>query len=255
MKCVAIVQARLASSRLPGKMLETVAGRPLVHWVLERAARAVRLDEVCLATSAGPADDRLAEAAARLGVPVVRGSLDDVLDRYRQAAVAREADVVVRLTGDCPFADPGVIDACVAAFLGQACDYLSNAYPTATFPDGLDVEVFGRETLLRAHREARLPSEREHVTPYVWKHPDRFRLASLAAGQDLSHHRWTVDEPRDLAMVRRVAAHFAARGTAFTWRDVLELVTRQPEIARLNADISRNEGYAKSVAADRPERT
>lgn len=250
MNTVAIVQARTGSTRLPSKVLAEVCGKPLIQRVLERTRQAALLDDVCLATTLSPADDPLAGLAQGLGFAVFRGHEQDVLDRYYQAALGLKAETVVRITGDCPFVDPGLIDACVRARQEAGCDYLSNAYPDASYPDGLDVEVFTFAALERAWREAALPSEREHVCPYIWKNPGKFRLAGLKHGQDLSHLRWTVDEPRDLEFARALYALLPEPDGRFGLRELLALLEASPDLARLNSGIRRNEGYLASFAAD-----
>lgn len=247
MKIVTLVQARLGSTRLPGKVLAPIAGRPMIGHVLRRAAQGAVQDTV-LATSAEPGDDALAAAVAAMGFAVRRGSLEDVLDRYYRAARDLHADVVVRVTGDCPLVDPEVLDLCLETFAAGGYDYVSNAYPAPSYPDGLDVEVVSFPALERAWREARKPSEREHVTPYVWNHPELFRLGRRAHATDLSHLRWTVDEERDLAFMREVFARIDP--DAARLRDVLALLEREPELARINSGIGRNEGYRKSLRQD-----
>lgn len=244
-----VVQARVSSTRLPGKVLAPILGEPMLARQLERVKRARRLDEVAVATSTDASDDPLEAVCERAGVACFRGSLDDVLDRFRAAAEHFGATHVVRLTGDCPLTDPAVVDATVAAHVEGGFDYTSNVDPP-TFPDGLDVEVLTARTLETAWREARLPSEREHVTPYVRTHGDRFRLGCVSNGEDLSALRWTVDEPRDLAFVTAVYEALYPADPAFGMADVLALLARRPELAELNAHIERNEGMKPSLAAD-----
>jgi glutamate-1-semialdehyde 2,1-aminomutase len=250
MTTVAVIQARMGSTRLPGKVLEDVGGRPLLARVVERARRARRLDAVMVATTTAAADDAVAAWCAGAGVPCFRGSEEDVLDRYVGAAREADADVVVRLTADCPLLDPAVVDEVVAAYHSEPCDYATNVLEP-TYPDGLDTEVFSRAALERAAAEARLPSEREHVTPYIRNHPAQFRLRSVRGECDLSALRWTVDDPRDLELVRAV---YARLGDAeFGMSDVLALLDEQPELGAVNAGIERNEGYRRSVEMDASE--
>lgn len=236
----------MASTRLPGKVLSPVVGRPMLCRVVERARRARRLDEVVVATSDQPPDDAVARLCQSWGVPCVRGSERDVLDRYVQAAAERDADVVVRITADCPLLDPEVVDEVVSAF-DEGVDYVSNIDPP-TFPDGLDVEVASVAALRRAHREATLPSEREHVTLHIRNHPERYRTRNVAAAVDRSHLRWTVDEPQDLRFARAVYARLGDRN--FVTRDVLRLLDEHPELASVNAHIERNEGLRRSLGAE-----
>ena len=183
-----------------------------------------------------------------MGFSVFRGSLSDVLDRYRQAAVVHKADVIVRVTGDCPLVDPEVIDRCLAAFAQGAFDYVSNAYPTASYPDGLDTEVFSRQALERAWVEAAKPSEREHVTPYLWNHPQRFRLGAVACQEDLSGLRLTVDEPADMDFMRELLAGLDPLAARLP--DILGLLRSRPDMLSINAGIQRNEGYRQSLRED-----
>jgi glutamate-1-semialdehyde 2,1-aminomutase/spore coat polysaccharide biosynthesis protein SpsF len=246
----AIVQARMGSSRLPGKTLMDVAGRPLLGHLVDRARRIPGLERVIIATTERPADRAIITFAEAEGLPVYAGSEDDVLDRFHQAASRFGVSVVVRVTPDCPLLDPAVAGLVLQRFLDArgTLDYASNTQPP-TFPDGQDTEVFSADALARAWREARLPSEREHVTPYIWKQPDRFRLANVRHAQDLSAQRWTVDEAADLGFVRAVYARLGA-GRLFGMEDVLALLRREPALRDINGSLTRNQGYAKSLRAD-----
>jgi spore coat polysaccharide biosynthesis protein SpsF len=229
-----VVQARMGSTRFPGKVLADVAGAPLLARLLERLAL-VPGTTLAVATSTEPADDPIAALAAEHGVPCVRGPLDDVLARYVLAARELDLDPVVRITADCPLADPGLIAELLEAY--RAADppaaYVSNVHPP-TFPDGLDVEVVARAALERAGRESRDPAEREHVTPYLARHPDRFRHVSVEAADDRSGERWTVDYPDDLDLVRAVYAELYPRhGPAFGRREVAALLDARPDLAAL----------------------
>jgi spore coat polysaccharide biosynthesis protein SpsF len=226
-RVVAVIQARSGSSRLPRKVFADIGGDTMLGRTVRRTARATTIQEVTIATTDRPDDVAVVAEAERLGVRVARGSEDDVLDRYRQAARAFDADAVVRITSDCPLMDPAVIDRVVGEFLGHAgVDYCSNVL-RRTFPRGLDVEVIRRQALERAAADARLLHQREHVTPYV-------RSVSLA--EDFSACRWTVDEPDDLAFVREVY-HRLAPDDQFGWREVIALLSAQPYMARINAHV------------------
>lgn len=253
MNVVAIIQARTDSTRLPGKVLKEICGRPVILRMLERVRRCKLLKGVVLATSVEPADDALATLVRESGTPVFRGSASDVLDRCWQAARSAQAEVVVRLTGDCPLHDPGLIDEAVGAFLARRdeWDYLSNTLKP-TYPDGLDVEVFSFEALERAAREAKTPFEREHVTPYIhglWEGTrSPFRVGHHTGQADFSHLRWTVDEPEDLDLVRRIFAALLPEKPEFTWLDVVALQTRDPTLLGLNRHYRRNEGAERDWA-------
>lgn len=245
---VAIIQARMSSTRLPAKVAADLGGKPLLQRVVERARRAATLELVAVATTVNPADDRVAKLCEDVRIPFFRGSENDVLDRYYRAAARFSADVIVRLTADCPLLDPEVIDRVIRAFLSGGCDYASNTIEP-TYPDGLDTEVVSRAALERAWREARLASEREHVTPYIWKNPGLFRLCAVKGEDNLSGLRWTVDEPQDLDLVRRIYQDLSAVPD-FRMNDVLAAFRRHPEWRDVNAGFGRNEGYEKSLRED-----
>ncbi len=196
MKTVAIIQARMGSTRLPNKVLAEIAGRPMLWHVADRARRARSLDGVVVATSDSPADIAIVNFCVQNGVQCFRGSHDDVLDRYYQASKLFKADVIVRLTADCPLLDSRVVEKVIEEFFADNYDYVSNTLEP-TFPAGLYTEVLRQEALEQAWRDARLKSEREHVTPYIWKRPLLFRLGIVKHGHDLSRLRWTVDEAED----------------------------------------------------------
>jgi glutamate-1-semialdehyde aminotransferase/spore coat polysaccharide biosynthesis protein SpsF (cytidylyltransferase family) len=245
-RVVALIQARVGSTRLPGKVLSPVLGRPLLAHQIERVKRARAVDRIVVATSSTTPDAAVFELAARAGVAAFAGSETDVLDRMYRAAAAHGATTVVRLTGDCPLLDPTLIDRCVHHLIEQRhrLDYVST---DGDYPDGLDVEAFSMDALLRAWTEAQLPYEREHVTPYIWQ-SGRFRVERLSAGRDLSFHRWTVDDPRDLAFVTAVFDALLPRhGYDFTTDDVLELLQDRPLMSDINRGITRNEGFLKSL--------
>jgi spore coat polysaccharide biosynthesis protein SpsF len=239
MKVIAIIQARMGSTRLPGKVLMNLAGEPVLVRVIERARRATLLDDVVVATTTQPADDAIVQLCAERNYPCFRGSEDDVLDRYYQAARQYEADVVVRITSDCPLIEPQVIDQGLQEFFEHQADYASNGMSTRTFPRGLDVEVMTFAALERAWQEDTNPAWREHVTPYIYRHPELFRLHALANPVDLSHMRWTVDTPEDLAFVRHIYDHFG--NDAFSWQDVLALLEQHPEWLEINRHVEQKQ--------------
>ena len=236
----------MGSTRLPGKALADLAGKPVLWHVAQRVRRARTVDEVVVATSTSSSDDPLVEFCTRTGIPCFRGSEKDVLDRVYQAASEHRADVVVRMTGDCPLIDPDVIDRVQEAYAGGDYDYVSNVIHY-TYPDGLDVEAIGMTALARAWREAVKPSEREHVTTYV-RFSDQFRTLNLAHEPDLSPlgHRWSIDEPGDLDLVRRIYAELADK-PEFGMYDVLDLLARKPGLRDCQENRSTNEGYYKSL--------
>lgn len=219
----AILQARMSSSRLPGKVLRPLLGQPMILRQVERLRRCRELDRIVVATSRDPSDDILAETLVQAGLETVRGPLDDVLGRFVLAADQLELQGdIVRLTADCPLADPGVIDACIALRREGGFDYASNGQ-VRTYPRGLDVEVFTAGALRRAGAEATSPYDREHVTPWIYGPGTPFRLGSLVRSPDLSAFRWTVDLPADFDFVERVYAALYPANPAFTSDDVLAL--------------------------------
>ena len=246
---LAILQARMSSSRLAGKVLLKVCGKPLLQHQIERVQRSTAIGGLVVATSTDASDDAIESLCRALGVAAYRGSLDDVLDRFVQAARIRRPDWVVRLTGDCPLADPAIIDRVIRAALAGGCDYVSSALQP-TFPDGLDAECLRMACLEQAWSEACLPSDREHVTSFVHRQPGRFRLAEIRNGHDLSHLRWTVDEPRDFVFVSQIFERLYPSNPAFSMEDVLRLLDAEPALALLNGGIARNEGYFKSLRKD-----
>jgi len=216
---VAVLQARMSSSRLPGKVMKPILGMPMVGRQIERLRRARGLDRLVLATSDQDDDTPLADYAASLGVPVHRGSLNDVLDRFHGAAQAYRASHVVRLTADCPLADWTVIDDCVARHLETGADCTSNV-KVRSYPDGLDVEVVCFSALDAAWREAEPGPDREHVTPFIYQRPDRFRLEHLVQEPNLEHVRWTVDTPEDFAFVTEAYEALYPLNPAFSTADI-----------------------------------
>ena len=247
MKIFAIIQARMGSTRLPGKVMADIAGEPMLQRVMQRVGHATKLDGIIVATSSNPEDDPVAELCGKLTINCVRGSESDVLDRYYQAAKQHQLNCIVRLTADCPLADSHVIDRVIAAYQVGEHDYVSNIDPP-TFPDGLDTEVFSFYALERAWRDASLRSEREHVTLYIRNHPELFRLANVVSERELSDLRWVVDEVRDLAFVREVYRKLG--NASFLTDDILRLLQQEPDLKAINSNIMRNEGLLKSLAQD-----
>lgn len=239
MKVVAIVQARMGSTRFPNKVMRHILGRPMIEVLLHRLAQSKRINQIVLATSDHGRNQPLALHVQKLGFSVYQGSEDDVLDRYYQAAKLHHADVVIRVTGDCPLIDPGLVDELIDEFDKSGADYLSNTL-VPTYPDGLDTEVFRFAALEKAATEATLPFDREHVTPYL-KKAKGFLAVNHKNCEDSSDERWTVDEPEDFEVVSCVFKYFSPRQD-FNWREVLALSKQQPEIFQGNRHLLRNEG-------------
>lgn len=242
-RVIAVIQGRMSSSRLPGKILMDIAGQPMLWHVVERVLMAETIDEVLVATTNDPSDDPAAEFCQQNGIPVYRGSLYDVLDRFYQAARTYQADVVVRVTADCPLIDPLVIDRTVNELLESGADFCANRLPPPwkrTYPIGLDTEVCTFAALERAWREASQPHEREHVMPYLYDLPGRFIVRVINAEQDYGNLRWTVDTPEDLVVVRRLFELLGGRRD-FTWQDVLAVWLDHPELAEINAQVKHHQ--------------
>jgi spore coat polysaccharide biosynthesis protein SpsF len=235
MSVVAIIQARMGSTRLPGKVLKDIGGRTMLARVFSRVKQSARLDNVIVATTNSLADDVILAECQRYGLPCYRGSEDDVLDRYFRAAHAYKAEVVVRITADCPLSEPEVIDRVVSLFLREQPDYASNTLERS-YPIGLDVEVINIDALEQAWREAVEAYHRSHVTSYIYQNPDLFRLLSTKAEFNNSIYRWTVDTSEDLDFVRIVYARLG-NGDDITWHDVLDLLKKEPYLADLNRHI------------------
>jgi spore coat polysaccharide biosynthesis protein SpsF len=234
---LAILQARMSSTRLPGKVMMPLAGAPMVLRQIERVRRARRIDSLVIAVSDEASDDILAETAEGAGVAVFRGSLNDVLARYAGALEAHgPAEHVLRLTGDCPLADWTVIDAVIERHLQTGADYTANTWGRRTFPKGLDADVVKAEVLRQAAMEARDPYEREHVLPFVYRRPERYRLEGLHQAAEEGEVRWTVDLPADYGFMAQVYDALYARGPAFTSDDVRALVRGRPDLARLGGE-------------------
>jgi glutamate-1-semialdehyde 2,1-aminomutase len=239
MKVVAIVQARMGSTRLPNKVMKPIGGVPMIEVLLARLARASNVHQIVVATSLAPRNQPLEDHVKALGYPCYRGSEDDVLDRYLQAARSVNADVVVRITGDCPLVDPVLVDEVIHRFQAAHVDYFSNTAPPS-FPDGLDIEVFTLAALEQAARETSKPFDHEHVTPYLRENA-QFQRAGMQHSEDLSGLRWTVDEAADYDVVSAVFAHFAP-DIHFSWQQVLQLQRSQPDMFTPNQTLIRNEG-------------
>jgi len=246
---LAILQARFTSTRLPGKVLKPILGRPMLLRQIERLRRSTIIDDLIVATSSERTDDAVEDLCRKNGIPCFRGSLNDVLDRFYRAAEQYGPDHVVRLTGDCPLIDPGIIDQVISVHVQGGYDYTSNTVES-TYPDGLDVEVVRFTCLAQAWQEATLPSQREHVTPFIHQQPGRFKIGSVKNNVDLSSLRWTVDEPADFELVTSIYEKLYPRNPAFTTQDILVLLEKNPKLRTLNIQYGRNEGYDKSLAED-----
>jgi len=231
---VAVVQARMSSTRFPGKTMEPVLGKPMLARMMERLGRATRVDKIVVATSEDPSDDPVAGLCGQIGIDCFRGDLSDVLGRYYHAAAAYDPDYVVRVTGDCPLIDPEIVDTVVRTCLEGGYDYAANSLQR-TMPHGVDAEAFRFSCLEEAALEATLAIEREHVTPFIRSRPDRYRLFGVEGAKDLSEYRLTVDWPEDLELVRAVYAALYPGNPEFTTGDIVALLDAQPDMRAINA--------------------
>lgn len=246
---IVIIQARMGSTRLPGKVLMNLGHKPVIQHVIERAGAIVGVSRVVLATSTSSADDALTKFCESLGVPVFRGSEDDVLDRYYQAARQWPADLLMRVTGDCPLLDPLESGKVLRRLIDAEADYASNCRPP-TFPDGLDTEAMTFAALERTWREATLKSEREHVTLHIANHPERFHMEVVRNAEDLSDCRLTLDEEADYQLLSEVFRILERKGQFGHLGEVMAILRENPQLTEFNMLIERNEGLKESLAAD-----
>ena len=243
------IQARMSSSRLPHKTLADVAGEPMLGHVLRRARSIPGVDNVIVATTHNPIDVAIVRFASENRAPVYLGSENDVLDRFYQTAKHFGVTTIVRVTPDCPLLDPDASGLVLDCFVrsGGALDIACNTQPP-TYPDGLDTEVFSLNALARAWRYARMSSEREHVTSYMYNNPSVFHIGNVTNVEDLSHLRWTVDDSRDLEFIR--AIYGCLHNTSYAMDDIMDVLTQHPEMKHINSGIARNVGYMKSLRED-----
>ncbi len=232
----------MSSSRLPGKILKDIGGEPMLVRVVNRVRRSRYIDQVVVATTDDRSDDAVESLCISRGIPLYRGSLFDVLDRFYQAALLFNASVVVRVTADCPLIDPVEIDHVIDEFIERNVDFAANRLPPPwrrTYPIGLDIEVCKFAALERDWKEATDPHQREHVMPYIYEKKGRFKVHVIDNPVDYGDMRWTVDTPQDLEVIRLIYKHFSNRDE-FSWQEVLDLYEKQPELAKLNDNVNHN---------------
>lgn len=246
---LAILQARMSSTRLPGKVLKPLLGEPMLLRQIERVKRSREIHQILVATTVDVSDDPIVKLCKEQRIECFRGHATDCLNRFFEAAKKSQPQDIVRLTGDCPLACPDIIDDVIRFYREGAYDYASNTLE-CTFPDGLDVEVFSRAALQKAHEKALLPSEREHVTPYFYKNPVLFKLGNFRGAQDLSRLRLTVDTAEDFIVVKKIYEALYPKNPQFGYDAILEFFKTNPLIAKINNHNMRNEGYVKSLAED-----
>jgi spore coat polysaccharide biosynthesis protein SpsF len=239
-KIVAIIQARMTSSRLPGKVLKEIAGVPMIAHVINRVSKARFVDQVIIATTDDPADDLIEKFCNESGYTCFRGHHFDVLDRYYQAALSFQANIIVRITADCPLIDADLIDHLIMSFIETNVDFAANRLPPPwkrTFPIGLDIEIVGLKALEKAWKEASLPYEREHVLPYLYDQPNRFKILLMQHEPDYGNKRWTVDTPEDLELLNQIFIQFSPR-IDFSWLEVIKVIDQIPDLEKINRVIS-----------------
>lgn len=248
---LAILQARFSSTRLPGKVLKKILGKPMLSLQLERVMCASKIDKLIVATSTDSSDNEIENLCKEMQMPCFRGSLNDVLDRFYKASIQYKPLHVVRLTGDCPLIDPQIIDEMIDFYLNGEFDYATNSIEPYTFPDGLDVEIFKFNVLETTLKEAILPSHHEHVTSFIRQNPERFKIGRYESQIDLSRLRWTVDNAEDFDLVRQIYEALYKQNPKFTTQDVLVFLRKNPSLLRINSHIVRNEGSIKSWEKDK----
>jgi len=246
---LAILQARVSSTRLPGKVLKPILGMPMIFRQIERLKHAKKIDKLIVATSTDSSDDQLAIACQEFGIECYRGNLNDVLDRFYGAAEQDKPEHVVRLTGDCPLADPEIIDRVIEHHLQGKYDYTSNTIEP-TYPDGLDAEIMTYSCLQHMRDKAKKQSEREHVTLFIYNNKKKFNIGSVKNNIDLSQLRWTVDEPEDFMLVEAIYQDLYCKNSLFLTNEILCLIADNQKLKDINVSFNRNEGLMKSLKND-----
>ncbi len=236
MTVAVFIQARMGATRLPGKPLFKVMGKTLLSYLIERLKRCNLVDQIIVLTTENPRDRQLAKEAEKEGVPVFFGSEDNVLERFYFAAQLYRPTTIVRITADCPLMDPLLVDELIRLYQDAGCDYLSNTLQRS-YPRGMDIEVFSRTSLEEAYRLAKLPYECEHVTPFLYQHPEQFRLLQAAQKEDMSPWRWTVDTPEDFTLIAKLIASLYPQKPDFTLQDLAACYRSHPEWHSINAHI------------------
>ena len=243
-RVVAIIQARTGSTRLPGKVLMPIVGKPVLWHIVNRLKYCRNIDAIVVATTNKISDKPIIETAKEIGVDAFAGSEEDVLDRYYQAAKKFCAKVVVRITADCPLLDPKIVDTVIDYYLTHSVDYVNTG---PSFPEGVDNEVFSFDSLKKAWENAKKPFEREHVSIYIHEHPEIFEIATIENDIDLSQVRFSVDRLEDIIVVRKIFENLYREGEVFHLNDVLNFLQNHPEIKEINKEVPRNEGFISSL--------
>jgi spore coat polysaccharide biosynthesis protein SpsF len=239
----AIIQARCGSTRFPAKVFADIDGKPLLWHVVDRLKYTKTIDKIIIATTVSPKDDKIEDWCKKNDVACFRGSEENVLNRYYCASMAYPSDYIVRITADDPFKEPAVIDRVVSKLIGEKFDHVTNNLPPS-FPEGLDCEAFTKAALVRSEMEAETEFEREHVTQYIYHHPELFRIGNVSCDQQLSHLRWTIDKEIDLKMVRAIYAHRHSKNNGpLLMSEILQILRDNPDIERINSEVERSAMY------------
>jgi len=248
----AIVQARMGSTRLPGKVMKVFSGKPMLWHICDRLKYSKKITKIIIVTTCKEDDKVIVKFAKEMKVDVYCGSSEDVLDRYYQSANLFNVGHIIRITSDCPLIDPVIVDEVVECYQAKESDYVSNTI-NPSYPDGLDTEIFSFKALEKAWSEAGKPSEREHVTPYIVNHPEIFNIYNYTNDSDRSHLRWVLDEEADYKFIAEVYKRLYREGVIFFMDDVLDLLEKYPELNNINKKIKRNEGYLKSLKIEKKQ--
>jgi len=244
-----IIQARIGSTRLPGKVMMNVENqKPVLYFVIKQLQECKLIDKIIVATTTNAEDDQIVNYSKNLGIDCFRGSSKDVLDRYYQCAKEYSVSTIVRITSDCPLIDPEIVDSVINMFENNSYDYITNFLPNSTFPNGVEVEVFSMNGLEKVWKKAKLPSEREHVTPYFSNHKDEFEITNIKNPENLSHLRWSVDRIEDLKLVRLIVSKIKKR--PILMKNIVDLFNKEPELFKINKNVNRDEGDIKSLKED-----
>ena len=243
-----IIQARTGSHRLPKKVLASIEKKPMIWHVINRLKKVNGIDQIILATTKNKEDEKLIQIANNCDIEIFQGKANNVLDRYYNCSIKFNADPIIRITADCPLIDYEVINKMLQIFKLNKFDYICNNLPS-TFPDGLDVEIFSFKSLKKSFEKAKLKSEREHVTPFIRKNKNNFKIYNYKNKKDLSKYRFTVDEKEDLKFIRKIFTKFQPQ-TNIVLNDILKVLDENPELLKINNKIIRNEGYLKSLKKD-----
>jgi spore coat polysaccharide biosynthesis protein SpsF (cytidylyltransferase family) len=252
MNIAAIIQARTGSTRFKNKTFAELEGKPLLWHIINRIKKAKHIQDIIIATTTNKEDGKIEDFAKENNIKIYRGSENNVLDRFYQAAKKFNVNIIVRITADDPFKDPKVIDKAIEIFLKENYDYVSNTVKP-TYPEGIDVEVFSFSSLKKAWNDAEKISEKEHVTPYIWKNPNIFKTYNFEYKEDLSNLRWTIDYKEDYEFAKEVYKRLYKKDKIFYMEEILELLKKEPELSKINQDIVRNEGYQKSLEEDKKQ--